>query len=335
MQQLPVVDIAPFFGDDDAGKLLAAAGIRSACQNAGFFYLIGHGISQTVFDELEELSREFFALPLTEKMDISMDKAGRAWRGYFPVGNELTSGKPDIKEGLYFGIEHDPSNSQVLAQVPLYGGNLWPMTPKSFRSKVEAYLQLASAAAVKVLQGISLALDLEEDYFSHHYIKNDPTLLFRIFHYPREHTLRTAESWGVGEHTDYGLLTLLAQDSCGGLQVKTPDGWIEAPPMPGALICNIGDMLDRLTGGYFKSTPHRVRNVSHRDRLSWPLFFDPCFTAIMQPLPTVAHLGPNHHASQERWDGANLDAFEGTYGQYLMQKVAKVFPDLGAQVNVV
>src|SRR6202011_3985293 len=88
-----------------------------------------------------------------------------------------------------------------------------------------------------------------------------------------------------GEHTDYGLLTLLAQDAIGGLQVRTPSGWIDAPPIEGTFVANIGDMLDRLTGGWYRSTPHRVRNVSGRDRFSFPFFFDPGFSAEIPPLP--------------------------------------------------
>ena len=106
-------------------------------------------------------------------------------------------------------------------------------------------------------------------------------------------------------------------------------GWIEAPPIPGTLVCNIGDMLDRLTGGWFRSTPHRVRNVSGRDRLSFPLFFDPDFAAEIRPLPQAA-AAPR--AGEARWDGADLQAFEGTYGDYLLGKVAKVFPELRKQV---
>ena len=108
--------------------------------------------------------------------------------------------------------------------------------------------------------------------------------------------------------------------------MKTPGGWIEAPPIEGALVCNIGDMLERLTGGPFKSTPHRVRNESGHDRLSFPLFFDPDFLAPMRPLPVAADRIAADRA--ERWDKASVHEFEGTYGDYLLGKVAKVFPQL-------
>jgi isopenicillin N synthase-like dioxygenase len=148
-------------------------------------------------------------------------------------------------------------------------------------------------------------------------------VLFRIFHYPPSPP--GSDDWGVGEHTDYGLLTLLAQDVNGGLQVRSASGWIDAPPIPDAFVCNIGDMLDRMTGGWYRSTPHRVRNVSGRDRLSFPFFFDPDFTAEVPPLPRRAASGTDGVA---RWDGQDLRAFTGTYGDYLTAKVSKVFPGL-------
>ena len=106
--------------------------------------------------------------------------------------------------------------------------------------------------------------------------------------------------YGVGEHTDYGLLTLLRQDDVGGLTVRTRDGWVDAPPVPESFVCNIGDMLDRATGGYYRSTPHRVRlNASGRDRLSFPLFLDPDFDARIEPIRP-----PEHDDRETRWDGA-------------------------------
>lgn len=153
-------------------------------------------------------------------------------------------------------------------------------------------------------------------------------VLFRIFHYPPQPP--GDDGWGVGEHTDYGLLTLLAQDENAGLQVHTPNHWVPAPPIAGTLVCNIGDMLDRLTGGYDRSTPHRVRNQTGRERLSYPFFFDPDFTAEISPLPGRAADG---EGGRPRWDGADAHAFAGTYGDYLLSKVGKVFPDLSARVR--
>jgi len=331
VEGLPIIDMSPLFGTvDAAGRARVAGEIERACKAHGFFYLTGHGVDADVLAALEDESRRFFALPLEAKMAISMDRGGRAWRGFFPVGGELTSGLPDLKEGLYLGTELGPAHPRVRAGMPMHGANLWPQGLPGLKAAASAYMAAATRAAATLMEGVSLSLGLEADYFARAYT-GEPTVLFRIFHYPAEGPAGVdwSRSWGVGEHTDYGLLTLLAQDRHGGLQVKGPDGWIAAPPIEGALVCNIGDMLERLTGGRFKSTPHRVVNVSGHDRLSFPLFFDPDFLAPMRPLPAVATDATVRDADKaERWDHASVHEFDGTYGDYLLGKVAKVFPQL-------
>ncbi|MCI0391082.1 MAG: hypothetical protein MOB07_20235 [Acidobacteria bacterium] len=154
--------------------------------------------------------------------------------------------------------------------------------------------------------------------------------MFRIFNYPPYDGSPEGEPpWGVGEHTDYGLLTILKQDEAGGLQVKSQTRWMDAHPVPGSFVCNIGDMLDRLTGGRYHSTPHRVRNLSNRDRLSFPFFFDPNFNAEVAPIALDESMPDDR---DERWDRASVREFRGRYGDYLLSKVAKVFPQLGREV---
>ena len=320
---LPIVDVDPLVADGSATAIAAVADqIQVACRRRGFFYVTGHGVPGELLAELADASSEFFALPLAEKLEIVMERGGRAWRGYFPVGAELTSGRPDLKEGLYFGTELPDDDPRVQAGLPLHGRNLFPLQVPRLGALVLAYLDALTRAGQAVLAGVALSLGLDASYFASGYTA-DPTILFRIFHYPPAQP--QDEAWGVGEHTDYGLLTLLAQDNSGGLQVAAPEGWIDAPPIAGTLVCNIGDMLDRLTGGWYKSTPHRVRNVSGHGRLSFPFFLDPGFTAEVPPLPHRAAEGSD---GSRRWDGQDLRAFTGTYGDYLLGKVSKVFPQL-------
>ncbi|MEQ1817197.1 MAG: 2-oxoglutarate and iron-dependent oxygenase domain-containing protein [Terricaulis sp.] len=317
-ETLPVINVAPLLNGGDARDV--ALEIGRACKSLGFFYATGHAIGADTLAKLNSSSRAFFALPETEKMKIAMARGGRAWRGYFPVGGELTSGKPDLKQGLYFGEELGADDARVSAGLALHGANLFPDAVPELKPAVLRFIDEATRSAHAIMEGVAFSLGLDAQYFRRTYTA-DPTLLFRVFEYPAGND----EGWGVGEHTDYGLLTLLAQDENGGLQVKTPNGWIEAPPIEGALVCNIGDMLDRLTGGIYRSTPHRVRNVSGKSRLSFPFFFDPGWNAEIVPLPAHANARDD---SRERWDQANVHAFSGTYGEYLMSKVAKVFPNL-------
>ncbi len=319
---VPIIDVSALVtGSGD--RLGVARALDAACRESGFFYVTGHGVDLALSERLEQLSRDFFALDLNTKMQIRMDRGGRAWRGYFPVGGELTSGKPDWKEGIYFGAELAADHPLVRAGTPLYGPNLFPDRPAGFREALLEYMAALTRLGHTLMAGLALGLGLEESYFADRYT-GDPLTLFRIFNYPVP-PADAGPVLGVGEHTDYGVLTILAQDDAGGLQVRSRSRWIEAPPVPGSFVCNIGDMLDRMTGGRYRSTAHRVYNRARRDRLSLPFFFDPNFFAEVRPIELGAAL---HDDRDERWDQASVHAFQGTYGAYILNKVAKVFPQL-------
>ena len=325
---IPIIDISPLIGRMAAQSSVAAA-IGHACRDCGFFYITDHGVDEDLTQRLELCCREVFAQDVATKMEIAMARGGRAWRGYFPVGGELTSGEPDRKEGLYFGAELSEDHPRVRAGTPLHGANLFPAI-SGFRETVLDYLDAMTALGHAVMRGLAMSLGLDEAYFAERYTA-DPLILFRIFNYPAS---QSENEWGVGEHTDYGLLTILKQDEAGGLEVKSGGCWIEAPPVAGTFVCNIGDMLDRMTAGLYRSTPHRVRNRSGRDRLSFPFFFDPNFDAEVAPIPLdqIPADGQPLDDREDRWDRASVHEFRGTYGDYLLGKVSKVFPQLRRDV---
>jgi isopenicillin N synthase-like dioxygenase len=322
---LPVIDLSALRAGGRAQDV--AAEIDAACRDRGFFYVVGHGVPTELVSGLDALAREFFALPDDEKSAIAMHHGGRAWRGWFPVGGELTSGRPDMKEGIYFGQELGAADARVRAGLPLHGPNLFPACPSGLRAAVLDYIDAVTGLGHLLLRGISTGLGLEETWFDEN-LTADPLVLFRIFHYPPLD--RVDDRWSVGEHTDYGLITILAQDESGGLEVGGPDGWIAAPPIEDAFVVNLGDMLERMTGGRYRSTPHRVRNASGLDRLSFPLFLDPGWDAEVLPVPIAGGQGSAGH--QERWDGADVHAWSGTYGEYVVTKVGRVFPALRDEV---
>jgi isopenicillin N synthase-like dioxygenase len=326
VEELPVIDVAPLVGGVEDTRAVASA-IDAACRTHGFFYIRGHGVPEDLQQRLVQASQTFFALPEAQKSAIAMDEGGRAWRGWFPFEGELTSGRPDRKEGLYFGTELGTDDPRVRAGTPLHGPNLFPRALPELRVAVLDYLDAMTSLGHAVLRGVALGLDLDAGWF-HTHLTADPLVLFRIFRYPPEADVE-APNWGVAEHTDYGLLTILRQDDLGGLQVHAPSGWIDAPPLPGTFVCNLGDMLERMTGGRYRSTPHRVRNLGAADRLSFPFFFDPSWDAEVLPVP-LAGEGPAE--ARSRWDGEDLFAFRGTYGEYLLGKIGRVFPDLRAAV---
>lgn len=325
---VPVIDVAPLVtGSGD--RAAVARQLDDACRAAGFFSVVGHGVPDELRSRLQRRGRAFFALPEEEKAEVAMSRGGRAWRGWFPVGGELTSGVPDLKEGLYLGAELGPDHPRVRAGVPLHGPNLLPDRPAGLGEVVSAYVEALTGLGHAVVAGLGLALGLDEGWF-HWHLTADPVVLLRLFHYPAAPAGSRA-GWGVAEHTDYGLLTILLQDDVGGLEVRTPAGWVAIPPTPGAFVCNLGDRLERMTGGRWRSTPHRVR-PGPTSRLSVPFFFDPSWDAVVGPVPGAPAAAATGVRAAERWDGTSVHAFEGTYGEYLLAKVSKVFPELVGEV---
>lgn len=329
MPGLPIIDVDDLRGEGPAADAVARQ-IDSACREIGFFLIRGATLPHDLLAELDRMARRFFALPDPVKGTVAMARGGRAWRGWFPEGGELTSGRPDRKEGLYLGLDLAPDHPRVRARTPLHGPNLLPDEAlPGFRAVIDRWIGEMHRIGALLLTGIARGLGLEPGWFETH-LTADPTMLLRIFRYPAP---ADDAGWGVAEHTDYGLLTILAHDGRSGLQVRTPAGWIDVPAAEDTFVVNIGDMLERLTGGRYRSTPHRVQrdpgDADRRDRLSFPFFFDPGWD-----VEVVSPFGPDGSGDGEidRWDGADPRLFEGTYGDYLLDKVGKVFPELGARV---
>jgi isopenicillin N synthase-like dioxygenase len=311
---IPVIDI---------GDAAAPADIDRACRSNGFFTVTGHGIEPSLREAVLDAARRLFALPVAAKQVVGLARGGNAWRGWFPLGDELTSGVPDLKEGFYVGRELPPS------PLPLHGPNVWPDEVPELRHAVTRWMSAMERLGQQVLAAMAVGLGLDAEWFVRA-LTTDPTVLFRIFRYP-PHPDGADDRWGVAEHSDYGLLTLLAHDGTPGLEVKVGQRWVPVDADPDLIVCNLGDMLDRLTLGRYRSTPHRVRNVANHDRISLPFFLDPAWTATVQPLPIDdGWMAPNERS--DRWDRADLSTIEGPYGDWLVAKVRHVFPQLAGVV---
>ena len=337
--EIPTIDLKDARQGTNITKVKTTAReLHKALQDIGFIYIKNHGVSEELQSQLFSSARDFFSEDEEKKLSIAMIKAGRAWRGYFPVGTEFTSGIPDQKEGIYFGTEHTPDSELVQKQTPMHGANLWPEGKKylTFKNQVTSYMESMQHLAQLLMELVSLGLGLSEDYFKKRF-EDHPTTLFRIFHYPSQNNSNL--TWGVGEHTDMGFLTILLQDHLGGLEVQRRDGrWVSAPPIPGTLVVNIGDMLQHWTHGIYKANLHRVRNTSNQGRLSLPYFYDPSWQASLKPIEKSALRNQDLERAEIQsaardWDGLEFSSLNEnvSYGEFVWEKISKVFPDLAGK----
>ena len=282
VQALPLVDISRF--RDPAQREAFLADLRHAAHDIGFFYVVGHGVPAEVTDEVMAQARAFFALPSADRLEIENVKSPH-FRGYSRVGTERTAGAADQRDQIDIGPEREalpdvPADKPYLG---LVGPNLWPPALPALRPAVLRWLDEAARVSREVLRALAAALGQPETYFDGWFDDDSHTHL-KVVHYPGRE--RAESDQGVGAHKDYGWLALLLQDDLGGLQVEGKDGaWIDAVPVPGAFVFNIGEMLEIATQGYLRATRHRVVTPpAGRDRYSIPVFLGPRLDAVVQTL---------------------------------------------------
>ncbi|MDU8361090.1 2-oxoglutarate and iron-dependent oxygenase domain-containing protein [Pseudomonas syringae group sp. J309-1] len=284
MNQLPIIDIAPLYSDDQIAWQDIARQIDQACREWGFFYIKGHPISAERLEQVVGTAQQFFALPQAEKLKIDITQS-RHHRGYGAIATEqLDPNIPsDLKETFDMGFHLPADHPEVVAGKPLRGPNRHPDMPGWEALMEQHYLDM-QALAQKLLQAITVALGIERDFFDKRFVA--PVSVLRFIHYPPRHTATSAEQQGAGAHTDYGCITLLHQDSAGGLQVRDVRGqWIDAPPIDGTFVVNIGDMMARWSNDRYVSTPHRVVSPLGVDRYSMPFFVEPNPDTEIECLP--------------------------------------------------
>jgi len=265
---VPLIDLSK--GSAAAQALAIDAALRSA----GFFGIVGHGVDPGVVVGAFDAGHRFFALPQAEKENLHVDR----WplkRGFDPIGwQSLDVGQPpDVKESFYLGVE-------------AIGPNQWPdeASVPGFRAACNAYSAAMDGLALRMMGLFEIALGLPPGHFDS--FMQHPTCTTRLLHYPPQPALAAPGQIGCGAHTDWGALTLLAQDDAGGLQVHTGGEWVDIPPRADAFVVNVGDMMPRWTNDRWTSTMHRVINRhSGRDRWSIAYFFDLDAEASIEPLP--------------------------------------------------
>src|ERR1700676_1636940 len=279
---VPVIDISALRSPDQAGQERVAAELGRAARDVGFFYISGAGVDEALFEGLLGATKEFFALPVDEKMRSYIGWS-HCHRGYVPLGEEGLSGeKPDLKEAFATALDLPADDPDYLAGNPMLGPNVWPEIP-GFADAGTAYYPAVLEVGQLLLRSFSVALGEDPDRFARHATKTPSQL--RLIHYP--YNPDAEDRQGVGAHSDYECFTLL-KSTAPGLEVLNGAGdWINAPPIPGTLVVNIGDMLELWTNGEFIATTHRVRNVPE-ERYSFPLFFNVDYHTVVEPLPRFA-----------------------------------------------
>jgi isopenicillin N synthase-like dioxygenase len=282
---VPIVDISGLYSPDRAERDRVADEIGRAAREVGFLYVSGSGLDESLFERMLGATKEFFALPVEQKMR-SYIGLSRCHRGYVPVGEEgVETGTPDVKEAFDTALDLPADDPDYLAGNPMLGPNTWPDLP-GFAEAVTTYYGAILEVGRRLLRAFAVALGEDPDVFSRHATKTPSQL--RLVHYP--YNPDAEDAMGIGAHTDYECFTLL-KPTAPGLEVLNGAGeWIDVPPVDGTFVVNIGDMLELWTNGAFVATSHRVRKVVE-ERYSFPLFFNVDYDTEVKPLPQFASTG--------------------------------------------
>jgi len=290
--KIPIIDVAPLLDPRAAreNRNTIARQIGRACENVGFFYVCNHGLTEQQRVEVFAAAKEFFALPLEQKMKLHVVNS-RQYRGYVPLLGETTGKKRDWHESLdiqpVFRGESRQEGEMLADAVeghPLDDLGQWPEGIPFFREVLMRTWDQLFHLSEKITEGIAMSLGLEADYFKPYtsYACCD----LRLAHYPPYEPREDVDvDAGMGAHVDNGILTVLPQDEAGGLEVRNAVGtWIPALHIPETLLVNIGMMVQRWTNDRFRATWHRVLLPKGNSRYSFPFFYEVPYDVVVEPL---------------------------------------------------
>ncbi|MCS5733933.1 isopenicillin N synthase family dioxygenase [Herbiconiux daphne] len=322
---LPVLDFSRLAAGPTEAEAFRTE-LREATHDYGFFYLVNTGVPDELIDRVMVTARRFFDLPEADKLAIENLKSPH-FRGYTRVGGELTQGKVDWREQIDIGTEREPValTPDTPAYLRLEGPNQWPAALPELREVVTEWYDALTRVSLTLLRAWALSLGADEHVFDAAFAER-PSTLIKIVRYPGKSDPEPKQ--GVGAHKDSGVLTLLlVEPGKGGLQVEKDGQWIDAPPLPGAFVVNIGELLEVATNGYLKATVHRV--ISPRigdDRISIPFFYSPALDATIPVLPLPPEL-----AAEATGVTADPDnPIFRTYGENAFKSRLRAHPDVAA-----
>jgi isopenicillin N synthase-like dioxygenase len=279
ISEIPVIDVSSAMDGTDLAKV--ARDIHSPATGSGFFYIKNHGIDPTLMTQAFQVTKDFFDSPHDIKETIAVNTDQRGW---MKTGMSRLAGSKthDLKEVFFWGAETAPDDPDLCK--PLVAVNQWPSDAfPRLQKEITPYYEAVCQVGRTLMSALALSLGQPEDFFNVAYAK--PLARGQLVYYPPSSEADEAEErFGVAPHTDFGVLTLLLQDQSGGLQVCAKSGdWVEAPPLEGTIVCNIGDLLARWSNDRFASTLHRVINRTQNARYSIPVFFDPASDTMVDP----------------------------------------------------
>jgi isopenicillin N synthase-like dioxygenase len=294
--------------------------LREATHDHGFFHLTGHGVDPELVSTVLSLARTFFALPADAKDEISQLNSPQ-FRGYSRLGGELTNGAVDWREQIDIGPEREVIPA-AQGYWNLQGPNQWPSALPELRPAFEAWDAALSDVGLRLLRHWAVSLGAAEDTFDAAFAEL-PATLIKVVRYPGS----TENPQGVGAHKDSGVLTLLlVEPESTGLQVELRGGeWIDVPPVAGAFIVNVGELLEVATGGYLRATRHRVlAPTPGTDRVSVPYFLSP---ALGARVPLI-DLPPELAARSRGVDTDPDNPLFRTYGENAWKSRTRAHPDV-------
>ena len=296
-ETIPVLDLAPLLRQEPG----AITALRHAFEHVGFYFVVNHGILQSLIDATFDAARQFHAMGLDHKLALRMNKDNV---GYMPFKGSTTrhstlnaNNQPNLVEAYFtkreLPIDHPDRKSGLPFRGPnpdgrsglaFRGPNQWPDALPGFKDTVLAYHGQMERLGLSLLPLYAVALDLPPDHFAAAF--RQPMFTLRMSHYPRQDVVEENE-FGLAPHTDTSFMTMLAQNDIPGLSIRLPNGrWLDAPALPGSILVNGGDLLRRWTNERFLATPHRVINRSGQERYAIPFFMDCDYDWKMECLPT-------------------------------------------------
>ena len=298
MEHAPTIDLSNAFDGTESERLEVAMQIDSACRATGFFVAVGHGVEETLLENVIDASREFFHLPISEKVKVSPPGPNH-FRGYLGLDTTALASTleietpPDLCESFNVSRFDDPvmrSKVQQPGAEAVFCENMWPEKPEILRNAYETYFAEMEHLCSEILKLMAIALELPEDWFDDKF--EQPTSLLMANWYPPVTGEVFSGQLRRGEHTDYGAFTIVAPEQIPGLQISVDDQWVDIKLVENGYVINIGDLLARWTNDRWTSTLHRVvlpddSNHRQRDRISIPFFFQPSYTAEIKTIPTT------------------------------------------------